>query len=136
MRIGTETASLVNHLYSRATTGQPIPVVGMGVTILSWTDRHAGTIHKVTEFGGSKVWQYEIEVSEDDAKRTDNNGMSECQEYEYTPRPDGYRSIFRFSRKSGEWVSGRINAETGKFKMVRGNGLIIGKRETYHDFSF
>jgi hypothetical protein len=34
MRIGTQTNSLVNHLYSRAVNGQPEPVIGMGATLL------------------------------------------------------------------------------------------------------
>ena len=41
MNIGTQTSSLVNHLYSRMTIGEPEPTVGMGVTMLSWSDRNA-----------------------------------------------------------------------------------------------
>lgn len=47
MKLGTETASLINHLHSRAVIGQPEPVIGMGVTFLGWTDRSAGTIFRV-----------------------------------------------------------------------------------------
>lgn len=135
MRLGTETGSVVNHLYSRMTNGQPKPEVGMGVTLLSWTDRYPGTIQKVEEYC-HKVWLYQIEVTEDEAVRTDSNGMSESQSYEYTPQPDGVRTLFRFNKKTGEWVSGRINQETGRFNIARGYGLIIGRREKYHDFSF
>ena len=65
MNIGTQTNSLVNHLYSRMTVGAPAPVVGMAATTLSWTDRHAATVTKVTAFGGVKLWSHEIEVVED-----------------------------------------------------------------------
>lgn len=136
MRLGTETASVINNLYSRMTIGQPKPVVGMGVTLLSWTDRDAGTIVKVTEFGGSKVWGYEIEVTEDDARLIAGSCMSEDQTYEFSPRPDGYRSLYRFNKKSGEWVAGKTNPDTGKFNVSRGRGLRIGERDKYRDPSF
>ena len=32
MKLGTETGSMTNHIYSRATKGQPDPAVGMGAT--------------------------------------------------------------------------------------------------------
>jgi hypothetical protein len=42
MKLGTHTGSLTNHIYSRAV---PItPEVGMGCTLLSWSDRHPATI--------------------------------------------------------------------------------------------
>lgn len=134
MRLGTETNSLVNNLLSRATLGQPAPQVGMGVTILNWTDRSAGTIQKVTELSG-KRWKFEIEVTEDEAKRIDKNGMSESQEYEYTQQPDGPRTIFRCERKSGEWVR-FVRREDGRGIVSRGPGLGLGYRKAYFDFSF
>ena len=47
MNIGSQTGSLINHLYSRMTINEPEPTVGMGVTMLGWTDREAGTIVEV-----------------------------------------------------------------------------------------
>ena len=44
MKLGTQTGSLTNHIYSRAVIGQPNPEIGMGATVLCWTDRHAATI--------------------------------------------------------------------------------------------
>lgn len=135
MRLGTETGSLVNHLLSTSTNTTK-PVVGMGVTLLSWTDRRPGTIRAVRELT-SKAYRYEIEVTEDDAKRIDNNGMSESQEYEYSVVEDGYRCLFRQERATGKWYEGRINGETHKFNRIGGaNCIILGKREKYHDFSF
>ena len=34
-----------------------------------------------------------VVVQQDHAKRKDNNGMSDCQSYEYTPNPDGKKLL-------------------------------------------
>ena len=48
LRLGTETGSLVNHVWSRTRPVGPEDVCeGMGATFLSWTDRHAATVHAV-----------------------------------------------------------------------------------------
>ena len=127
MNVGTQTGSLVNHLYSRMTIGAPEPTVGMGVTMLSWTDRHAGTI---VEVNTKKRY---IAVTEDSTKRIDNNGISESQDYEYTAVMDGYRNYYRKDRK-GQWRRCYYN-DNGRLVFGTG-GLIIGRRESYHDFSF
>ena len=129
MRIGSETASLVNHLYSRATEGEPEPVVGMPATLLSWTDRNPAT---VIEVNMSKRY---IVVQDDDYRRVDSNGLSESQEYQYTPNPDAPKRIFRKDRK-GQWVQHRLNPETNRLVQARGCGLRLGERERYYDFSF
>ena len=111
MKAGTQTGSLVNHLMSQDT---PIaPEIGMGATILSWTDRNAGTIVKITP--------KQIHVQEDNAERTDSNGMSECQDYAFTPNPKGKITIFRLTK----------NGYRGD-----GKGLLIGTRDKYYDYSF
>lgn len=113
MKLGTETGSLVNHLFSGP---QPIvPEVGMGCTMLSWTDRYAGTIIKVTPCT--------ITVQRDKTTRIDNNGLSELQEYRYERDPDGTTYIFRKTKK-GWRCSGH------------GMGLLIGERREYYDHSF
>lgn len=71
MRLGTQTGSVTNHILSRATIGQPEPTVGMGATLLGWTDRHACTIVEVSMERDRIV----VTVQEDNAKRTDSNGM-------------------------------------------------------------
>jgi hypothetical protein len=127
MNAGTQTGSLVNHLYSRMTVGAPEPTVGMGVTMLSWTDRDAGTI---VEVNNKKRY---IAVTEDSKTRIDNNGISESQEYEYTTVMDGYRNYYRKDRK-GQWRRCYFN-NNGRLVFGTG-GLIIGRRESYYDFSF
>ena len=46
LKLGTETGSLINHLYSRSAQIDEI-AVGVGATIISWSDRRAGTIIEV-----------------------------------------------------------------------------------------
>lgn len=136
MQLGTQTASLVNNIYSRATIGQPRPEVGMGATVLGWTDRYPCTITKAIEFGGSKQWSYEIEVVEDAYKVVRGSVQDGSAEYEFSPR-DGSSSLYRFNKKTNSWVAGYISKETNRFCVYKGGpGLIIGKREKYYDPSF
>jgi hypothetical protein len=118
MKAGTETGSLTNHMYSRtvvAKDGEPIkPTVGVGVTMLSWTDRRPGTITKVTPC--------QIHVQEDSATRIDKNGMCESQHYEYAPNPNTPVTVFRKTKRG--------------FRDRGGRGLLIGVREKYYDYSF
>lgn len=131
MSYAQQTGSLVNHLFARGVKGQPTPEVGMGATLLSYTDRHAATICSVETIRGTLY----ISVQEDNAVRTDSNGMSESQEYTYTPNPDGYVKTFRLGKK-GMWEAVYKNPETGRWNVSQVGGLRIGSRETYHDFSF
>lgn len=112
MRLGSETGSLMNHLFTGP--GQIEPAVGMGATICCWTDRHAGTIVKVT--------RCQVHVQLDVATRTDSNGMSECQTYSYSPNPNGGVTVFRKTKRG--WRS------------KNGYGLLIGSRREYYDYSF
>lgn len=112
MKLGKQTGSLMNHIEGSMT--QPLPKVGDGATMLSWTDRHPATVIKVT--------RCTVTVQEDTAKRTDKNGMSECQTYDYSPNPAG--SIRTFRRNSKGQLVGN-----GRF-------LFVGRREKYHDYSF
>lgn len=127
MNLGTQTNSLVNHMYSRMTIGEPEPIVGMGVTMLSWTDRDAGTIVEVN------MKKRYIAVTEDSKRRIDNNGISESQEYEYTTVMDGHRNYYRKDRK-GQWRRCYYN-DNNRLVFTTG-GLVIGRRESYYDFSF
>lgn len=127
MNLGTQTGSLINHMYSRMTNGEPEPTVGMGVTMLSWTDRDAGTIVEVN------MKKRYIAVTEDSKRRIDNNGISESQEYEYTTVMDGHRNYYRKDRK-GQWRRCYYN-DNNRLVFTTG-GLIIGRRESYYDFSF
>jgi hypothetical protein len=123
------TGSLINHLYSISTKNEPEPFVGMPATLLSWTDRDPCTVIEVNMKG-----RY-IVVQEDDYRRTDSNGLSDSQSYEYTINPNGSTRIFR-KNKRGEWVLHYVNSETKRLVQSRGCNLLLGRREKYHDFSF
>ena len=130
LRLGTQTGSLINNIMSRSVIGEPTPEIGMGATMLSWTDRNPATI--VSVFNKGKTMY--IGVNEDDAVRTDNNGISESQTYEFKFNP---HVAIRYYRKTaqGTWEGCYINPETGRF--VKGCGsVIIGQRGKYWDPSF
>ena len=134
MKLGKQTGSFCNHLYSRSTLGQPEPVVGMGATILGWTDRHAGTIICVVP-NPTKRWTWRIDVQQDNVTRIDKNGMSEMQEYLATPNPTGTVTPYIFDGK--QWREGYL--KDGKFRVYpkgEGSGLMIGIRQEYYDWSF
>jgi len=130
LRLGTQTGSLINNIMSRSVIGEPLPEIGMGATMLSWTDRNPATI--VAVFTKGKT-QY-IGVKEDNYQRTDNNGYSESQTYEF--KFDHQAGIRYFRKNSkGTWEGAWVNQDTGRF--VKGCGSIsIGQRNKYWDPSF
>ncbi len=111
LKLGRETGSVVNYLMS-GTVGAPEPKVGMGATILMYSDRHAATIVKVTKT--------QVHVQRDIAKRIDKNGMSESQEYVFTSDPDAHVEIFRKTKRGYRAAGG-------------GAALRIGDRDEYYD---
>ena len=62
------------------------------------------------------------QLDQDYAERLDKNGMSESQQYEYRPNPNGRIHVFRLTKRG--------------WRNKAGNGLMIGKRERYYDYSF
>lgn len=104
---------------TKTSTTPVVPVLGMGATILGYTDRHPATVIFVSKSG--RV----IQVQEDTATRTDSNGMSECQDYTYTPNPKGRTSTYSL-RKNGSWTE----------KGTKDSYLSLGNRRKYHDYSF
>jgi hypothetical protein len=98
----------------------------------SYSDRWPGTVTAVKKVGKGLL----ITVQSDDAKRIDNNGVSESQEYEYTPNPDGATCLYKQAEADTPWVAMYLNPETGRLKKSGRGGLIIGYREKYYDYSF
>jgi hypothetical protein len=99
-------------------TTSETPRVGMGVTISVGSDSYPATIIQVTLNNRKIVFQY------DSYKRTDNNGMSESQTYEFTPDSNG-----------------RIECATlrkdGRYRITGGQTPVhIGSRSAYYDYSF
>lgn len=134
MRLGTQTGSLVNHIMS--STGRwTTPVLGMGATILGWTDRYPATVIGVEEDKHGAITL--VAVQEDDATRTDAHGMSEVQAYTYSPNPQG--RVWQYRNVGGTWRQLVEHPVTGKPRLARKGqslGLVLGQREKYHDFSF
>jgi hypothetical protein len=131
MKLGTQTGSLTNHVLARAVKGQPDATVGMGATMLSWTDRYPGTVIGIARERGATV----LTVREDNATRTDKNGFSESQTYLFEPNENGRVHLFKMN-KHGMWDEVARNEKTGRLVKTGGYGLRIGERAKYHDFSF
>jgi hypothetical protein len=113
------TGSLVNNIMAQSQ--EPEVVEGMGATMLMYTDRKPFTIIEV-------VNQKEIRLQADNYVRTDNNGMSDSQNYEYSPNPLG--TIYTATkRKNGHWVTKGHTTKSGTY-------WGIGHRSAYYDFSF
>lgn len=134
MKLGSQTGSVINHILARRTIGQPEVKVGMGVTILGWTDRHPGTIFRVLKHKDMVA----VEVRADNYKCVKGSGHDGSAEYEYSVNINGSRSHFVF--KDGAWREAyNMAAEGIKLKLAtKGNGhcLRIGSREEYYDPSF
>jgi hypothetical protein len=108
-------ASPTNYLLAD-TKGQPVPVVGMGATVLLQTARHAATIIGVC---GTRVG-----IQLDKAVR---NGYSANQSYTYERNPEA----------TIEWYSLRKNGAYIRCgDSINGQHLRIGDRDEYHNFNF
>jgi len=92
-----------------------VPVVGMGATECCWSDRHAYTVIAVSPTGKTCT------VQRDHAIRTDNYGMSDCQDYRYERDPEGSTMTLRLTKRG--WSS-------------KGTRFILGSRDEHHDYSF
>lgn len=116
--------SLINLLLSEEAKSD-LPVVGDPATVLLWTDRLPATVIEVTKYRKRDM----VIVQIDHATRTDKNGMSEDQSWEYSRNPND--SIFRFVKnKEGYWK------EYNKGIVKYGPSLCLGRREKYYDFTF
>ena len=98
--------------------------VGDGCTICYYTDRTPATIVEISED------EKTIKVQEDKAIRTDNNGMSDCQSYEYERDLNGSIHTFKRTRKSKNFYT-----DNGRYDDW-GTWLCFGVRRKYYDYSF
>ena len=119
MKLGTDTGSLINYCYGNTKSIEL--VVGMGCTLLLYTDRHAYTIHKVED---KKLW-----ASEDHSSLISGSVQSESQTYRYTNTNQDNESRWTLFtlRKDGRWHMGT---------KLSGNILAIGYRNEYYDPCF
>ena len=126
MKLGTETASLINHIMANGST--KTVAIGDPATLLSWTDRRPATV--VDQFKKGKYFY--IVVQEDKAEHIGEKCMSDQQEYEYSRNPEGSKTTWRID--SG--FKRVIKSESGRYKLANVGGLMVGRREKYHDHSF
>ena len=112
------TGSLTNNIY--ANSKQPAPEIGMGATQLLYSDRHAFSVIKI-------VSPKKIVVQRDKVTRTDSNGMSESQDYNFEPNTEGMTATLTL-RKNGRWV---VEGED----LWSGSSFSIGNRSEYYDFT-
>lgn len=94
-----------------------IPVIGMGLTVSIGSNKYIYTIVSISVSGKS------FKATKDIAIRIDNNGMSDCQDYQYAADP------------KGELVSFRLGTKTNRYKCRFGYAS-LGVRRAYHDFNF
>lgn len=90
VKLDSNVGSLVNYLMGNNST---LPVEGQGATILHYTDRSACEVLSVSKDGRTVV------LEGYDAIRTDNNGMSDSQDYEYRLNGNQFKIIWR----NGAW---------------------------------
>ncbi len=110
-----EVPATVTVLHRLSADGKLVPHKGMGCTEQLFTDRRAYTVVAVSASGKT------CKVQADKFVRTDANGMSEDQTYDYAPDPNGAVVTLRLTKKG--WRSG-------------GRRFGMGYRRAYHDFSF
>ena len=138
-KLGTHSGSVVNWSRSRSWFKPDALTIGNGATIYYWSDRHGGTlIDVITRKNGRRF----IVVQEDHAKRTDSNGFSESQTYEFTPNPQGakhYAEVIDIETEEGEkgfiLEPREFNPKTNRFSKY-GNRITLGKRSEYWDPHF
>lgn len=152
LKLGKETGSVMNCMMS---ANSSVPKVGEGATILLWTDRHAYTIVEVSPD------LKKVKLQRCDSRRTDTNGMSESQEYDYSKHLNQFKTL---EFKYGSWkepikkivyidydsmskedreacfddnaeiqlIEGKTRVQTTYDKV----SVLFGSRREYHDYSF
>lgn len=127
LRLGTQTASMTNHLYSREHESATPPAIGTGATLLHWTDRTACTVTTILE-GGI------VRVQADHAKAL-HSGFTDCQTWEHSPNPNGATQHFRYDPKRKEWRAVQLN-ERGRWVLGNGSHVVFGVRDHFYDPGF
>ena len=116
--------SIVNRVYSGPASFEP--EVGMGATVLMWSDRHAATVVEVLRYkSGALAGKVRaIVVQEDRSTVVSGSAHDGSAVYEHTANPFSARETF-YRNKAGQFALKCGNAK-----------LAIGFRETYQDPSF
>lgn len=131
----------------QAQSRMPVPVVGMGVTELLWSDRHPFEVIEVKD-------EKHCTIRAMKHTRTDDCGISEHQEYKYESDPEGevkklvfrngawhsYKTMERIVRDKGgnpvKDADGYAKYETVTTRSFESSQWFLGKAEEYRDPSF
>lgn len=92
--------------------------IGMGATIRFGSDCYPVTVVGISTSG------YKLTLQEDDARRLDNNGMSDVQDYEYTRNPNG-NIYYAYRRANGAYYLKGSKQQ-----------ISLGFRRKFYDFCF
>jgi hypothetical protein len=124
------TGSLVNALQGQG--GVAVPEVGMGATLLMYSDRAAYTVVAVKANKAGKV--VEATLQEDEATRTDGNGMSDCQSYSFSRNSKGRLMTIRQTR-DGKWREAYTDYD-GKVRCTKTSSIVrLGMRDGHYDYT-
>lgn len=94
------------------------PDVGIGCTVRSYSDCAPYTVVAINKSGKT------VTLREDTAKRTDDNGFSSNQKYDYFVNPEG------------TVIKARL-LKDGRWKVIGSpNTVVFGHRRKYYDYSF
>jgi hypothetical protein len=130
------TGNLISNLRI-AGSAAVTPEVGMGATVCHWKDRNAATVVAVRFKRDGSV--KEVDIRGDKVTRTDSNGMSDAQSYDYAPGDEGSPvGTWRLDGK-GQWRAVHLDSATGRYRMEHaryGAKLALGVREEFYDYSF
>lgn len=107
---------------THTTNASQTPTVGMHATEQFLTDQ---VPYEVIAVPNAKT----VIVRALTAKRTDKNGMSDAQAYEYVSNPDGETKTFT-QRKCGKWIVRGVDVKQA------GTRLVLGQARRFHDYSF
>jgi hypothetical protein len=133
---------LINRMQEGAAV-TTVPSVGDGATMFLYSDRHAYTVRTVTVSPSGKT--ITIRASRDKARRTDSNGFSESQDYEFTTEPpldvpfsEDIGEVFKsVNGKPFRNVYAELNdkAPDGCSLRMGSTILRVGHRDEYYDFT-
>lgn len=136
---------------------QPIPEIGMGATLVMWSDRHPYTVVGLSdktvfyeanvrmEDGSSKrigrEYPKHIFVKEDGFKVIKGSMQDGSAKYEYFDKEDAYEEKFIFHKASGLYRRESRTWKEGEYVPTNrtnkeATAIILGRKEKYYDPSF
>lgn len=130
MNLTKPTNSLQSNIMHAAVKGAPKPSVGMGVTILMWTDRYVGTITEV-------ISEKEFLFTRDDTVADKSKGELQMghQDWIHTPLPEGPKILAKMGR-DGRWYIAH-KTEKGRLSVNKNcTPLAVGFKNYHYDWSF